>query len=214
MKRSHLTTTLPQLCNPVNTQLPLFPGYPPRTMIHHKISRVTPYLLLDRNVGSGGDRYGVSSSRRVLSPGLFRQRYDQIRNYLQHSLGLTICQREVTLKLLRLFAYYGEVYPKAAHIAIEPGSSRATFWRTVKILRDKRLLEVVNRFFIRPHAQASNLYILDKLVLLIARYLAEHGVAFYQQWLKPYLAMPGSLFWRKFADVGLPLECDFPGVGG
>jgi hypothetical protein len=39
---------------------------------------------------------------------------------------------------------------------------------------------------------------LDRLLLVIARYLAEHGVPFYQKWLQPYLAMSGSQFWPLF----------------
>jgi hypothetical protein len=43
--------------------------------------------------------------------------------------------------------------------------------------------------------QISNLYLLHKLLLVIARYLAEHGVQFFEKWLRPYLSMPGRSFW-------------------
>lgn len=236
MKQTHLDTTLPQsLCN-VNTQLPFFPGLPPASMIHHKVSRVTPYLLVDSKVLSRDNRYGVSSSRRILSPGLFMKRYHQVQQALLRAVKLTPKQAEVAERLLRIHVYHGHVYPKAETITPDYVNSpqmvmwraseglgapprrgdigRATFWRTIGKLRDRGLLQVINRFLIRPHAQTSNLYILDKLLLVIARYLAEHGVAFYQRWLKPYLAMPGTLFWQHFVNVRLPLEGDFPGVGG
>ena len=178
----------------LNTQLTLFPD----SVIHHNKGRSgREYIVLSkRNLHS--QPYGVSSALRVLSPGILLKRFDQVRDCLQYVLGLTTGQREVTLKLLRFFAYYGQVYPKAGLLCQEPGSSRATFWRTIKRLGEQNLIQVVNRFVFRPHAQISNLYRFDKLLILIARYLAEHGVAFYQKWLKPYLSMPGSAFWPLF----------------
>ncbi len=197
MSEHHLSTNVAQPFSVVNTQLPLFPGTLPRTMIHHKVGRNTHYLLVDRNVGSGDNRYGVSSSRRVLSPGLLLKRFDQVRDCLQYGLCLTTAQREVTLKMLRLWAYYGQVYPKSTKFSEQPGSSHATFWRTIKFLGERGLIQTINRFLLRPHAQISNLYRLDKLLVIIARYLSEHGHRFYEKWLQPMLELPGTDFWRR-----------------
>lgn len=181
-----------QTC-PKGPQLPLFPD----SMTHHKLlGRGREYIVLRKGTPHP-QSYGVSSAYRVLSPQLLLKRFDQVRDCLQNVLGLTTGQREVTLKLLRLFAYYGQVYPKASLFCQEPGASRATFWRTIKRLSNENLVQVVNRFILRPHAQISNLYRFDKLLLLLARYLAEHGQAFYQKWLKPYLALAGSVFWGE-----------------
>jgi hypothetical protein len=195
MSNSCTISNVAQQFSPVkpqlNTQLSLFPD----SMIHHKIHlRRGTYIVL-RKGQPPTPPYGVSQSRRILSPQLLLKRFDQVRDCLENVLGLTIGQREVTLELIRFFAYYGQVYPKASHFGEQPGSSRTTFWRTIKILRDKGLLNVIQRFIIRPHAQISNLYKFDRLLILIARYLAEHGCPFTQKWLQPLLRMPGSLFW-------------------
>lgn len=200
--------------SPLNTQLPLFSDL----MIHHKGPRLPDKIIVSYDDIGTDKRYGVSPSHRVLSPQLLFKRWDTIRQCLDGTLGFTPCQGEVTMRLLRLWAYYGNVYPKAAQIAEEPelsermvswrteqelgpphrsyGCSRATFWRTIALLQRRGLLHVINRYVIRPHAQISNLYRLDQLILVIARYLAEHGVALLEKWLKPYLVMFGSDFWR------------------
>lgn len=195
MKQSTLPNTLAQTFWPVksiNSQLPLpFP----KPMIHHKSPLLPPKIIVSYNNKDSNKAYGVSRTYRVLSPQLLFKKYDLIREYLEHTLCLTIAQREVILRLLRLWAYYKTVYPKESQITELPGCSKATYWRTMRILRELGLIHVINRFVIRPHAQISNLYRLDKLVLVIARYLAEHGVAFWEKWLKPYLSMPGHSFW-------------------
>lgn len=179
---------------PLNSQLPLsFPN----SMIHHKLSLLPSKIIVSyTNIGIN-KAYGVSSTYRVLSPQLLLKRFDNIRDCLTDTLGLTIAQREVVLRLLTFWAYYGSVYSKEATITEQPGCSKATFWRTIKILKSLGLIRVVNRYVIRPHAQISNLYRLDRLVLLIARYLAEHGVGFLEKWLTPALTMPGRLFWAQ-----------------
>ena len=175
------------------------------SVIHHKTYPYTLPIILRLRKGNRGKPYGVSLASRVLSPQLLLKRFDQVRDCLQDVLGLTTSQREITLKLLRLWAYYGQVYPKAVQVAEQPGSSSATFWRTIKLLGEQNLVQVINRFLIRPHAQISNLYRFDKLIILIARYLAEHGHVFYEEWLKPYLSMPGSCFWPWTFRVNHPL---------
>lgn len=165
------------------------------SMIHHKV----PLQKDKKIVYSGGvplsPLYGVSSSRRVLSKQLFIKKQYRVFNFLKFTLGFPNRESEAVLGLLRYWAYYGVVYAKQAQVSEDQNVSKASFWRAVRRLRDRDLVTVVNRFIIRPHAQISNLYRLDRLLLLIARYLAEHGTAFYEKWLQPYLTMPGSQFW-------------------
>lgn len=179
-----------------------------KPMIHHKASGDPKKIVVFYSSISLCQRYGVSSSRRVLSPGLFIKRYDQVRRFLERTLGLSTAQREVALRILRLWAYYGLVYPKESQITQEPGCSKATFWRTVRLLKDAQLVQVVNRFVIRPHAQISNLYLLERLALAIARYLAEHGLVFRGSWACPALATTGQAFWNRI--FGSPVATTGP----
>jgi len=165
------------------------------SMIHHKDPSLRSYIIVSYTSMYRDKRYGVSSAFRVLSPQLFFKQFDRVRDCLKYTLGLTVSQREVALRLLRLWAYYGNVYPKEAQITGQPGCSKATYWRTIRILESRGLVNVINRHIIRPHSQISNLYRLDRLVLLLARYIAEHGHQFSESWLQPYFAMPGREFW-------------------
>ena len=167
------------------------------SMIHHKEPSYFPSYLIVTYKNIRDKRYGVSSASRVLSPQLLLKKFDYVRECLADILGLTIAQREVALRLLRLWAYYGQVYPKEAQITGEPGCSKATYWRTIGILRELHMIRVIHRYVLRPHAQISNLYRLDRLVLLLARYISERGHAFYESWLQPYLASPGREFWSQ-----------------
>ncbi len=167
------------------------------SMIHHKISTSKGRIILFNREVMCSNAYGVSSSNRVLTPGLLLKRHDKVWECLRHTLGLSLAQSEVTMRLLRLWAYYGTVYSKERQITGEPGCSKATFWRTVKLLQELGLLRICNRYLLRPHAQISNLYLLHKLIVVIARYLAEHGTQFREKWLKPYLLLPGNVFWLR-----------------
>lgn len=166
------------------------------SMIHHNVLQGRNKIIVSYGSIYKGTPYGVSRTYRVLSPQLLLKKYDLIRDCLAFTLGLTVAQREVTLRLLRLWAYYGSVYPKESQITELPGCSKATFWRTIHLLEESHLLQVINRYVIRPHAQISNLYRLDKLILVIARYLAEHGIPFLEKWLTPVLTMPAQSFYR------------------
>ena len=183
---------------PLNSQLPLFSD----SMIHHKVSQLPERIIVSYKYIERYKRYGVSSSRRVLSPQLLLKRFDQVRDCLQYALGLPTGEREAVLRILRFWAYYGQVYVKQAQISENPGVSKATYWRAIRRLKDRGLIRVINRFVIRPHAQISNLYQLDKLVLVIARWLAEHGTGFLERWLQPYLSAPGRVFWTLFLVSG------------
>lgn len=199
MQRSNLTGILEQPFSPVKsgTSPSLSPGA--GRMIHHKVPvyrKERRRIVYCRDLRDG---YGVSCSRGILSPSLFLRKFDYIRDCLKQRLGLTTAQREVALRLLRLYSYYGAAYPKESQITSDPGCRKATFWRTVKLLEELGLVEVVNRFLIRPHAQISNLYRLDRLVVVIARYLADHIAHVWPDWLKPALAMPPRLFWGFLA---------------
>lgn len=199
MPSNPTTRILERTFSPVKHDAIIDTSHSPESMIHHKSSRpIRSYnkIVYYRGIGK---RYGVSSSHRVITPGLFNKKYDRIRDCLELTLGRGGAQREVILRLLRLWAYYGYVYPKESMITTEPGCSKATFWRTIRLLEELGLIQVVNRFIMRPHAQISNLYRLDRLVVVLARYLAEHGVGFSEEWLTPALTMPGRLFW-SFLD--------------
>lgn len=197
MKQAHSPTTVAQTFLPVKPSIPSIPSIPSNPMIHHKVTLSRNKKLIVSYSKRVGNPYGVSRSRRAISSSLFIKKFGYIRDCLKDVLGLTTAQREVTLRLLRLWAYYGLVYPKEAQVTDPPGCSKATYWRTVRLLRELGLVQVVNRYVIRPHAQISNLYRLDRLVLLLARYLAEHGTHFWEKWLRPALTMPGQQFWSQ-----------------
>lgn len=172
---------------------------PPNLMRHH--SNVLPeYIRGNRDkIWRLTDYYGVSPTYRILSKGLLLKHFDKVRRCLVDVLGLTDCQREVVFRLLRFWTNYRKVYPKASQICSEPGCSKATFWRTVSYLKAQGLIEVIPRDLTPFRRQISSLYILTHLLILIARYLAEHGTAFREKWLKPYLQLPGRVFWATLA---------------
>lgn len=191
------SNNIAQMFHPVNSHSSKRVFEPTNSMIHHKSLSNNKRIIYPSNLKKLPSSYGVSQFRRVLTPELYIKKFDYLRDCLRYTLGMTTAQREVTLRLLRYWAYYGQVYPKEATVTEAPGCKKATYWRTIRYLRELGLIEVVNRFIIRPHAQISNLYRLDNLVLLLARYLAEHGVQFFEEWLKPALAMPGQMFWSQ-----------------
>lgn len=163
-------------------------------MIHHNNTSKT-LAAEGTSLFNKTKHYGVSSHFRILSPTVLTRRHDRIGGALYELFGLTIAEREVVLRLLRLWVYYGLVYPKEKQITREPGCSKATFWRTIKKLEDLGIIQRINRFLIKEKPQISNIYLLGKLVLLLVRWLAEHGQKFYEEWLKPCLEMPGKKFW-------------------
>lgn len=182
-----LTQTLP-IVNPLD----------PGTVRHHKENRygykkIMSYVLIKRE-----RHYGVSSSYRVLTKGVFNKRFDQVQHCLRDVVGLPLCESEATLVLLRFWAHYGKVYPKAELCCSRPGCSKATFWRAVRRLKDLGLIQTIPRFVIREHAQISNLYLLHNLIVVIARYLAEHGAHNYPKWVMPFIIMPAAKFWGEW----------------
>lgn len=177
----------------LNTQLPLFPD---SVIYHSNLS----HLVIRGNRGKVWREtryYGVSSEYRILTKSLFLKRFDNVRNFLEFVLGQPIAEREFTLRLLCLWSHYGKCYPKIAELCKEPGCSKATAFRALRKLKEIGLVEVIQRFLLPYRRQISSLIRLDGLILLIARYLAEHGQPFYEKWLKPYLTMPGREFWSS-----------------
>lgn len=212
-----LSPRLPQPAAHVKFQ-PSLPGFMPKpaSVIHHKVLSRFPQRILYREKGEG-ERYGVSSSRRLLTRGVFHKRFDHIRKFLAAELRLTAPQREVILQLLRLWAYYGRVYPKAGQVAEELRCGKATFWRTVRLLTALGLLNVTNRYLFRPHAQISNEYRLDRLLLAIGQYLREHGGAVLDSHFRRFWDLPGADFWRwvfsggPVPEASPPAACPQPG---
>lgn len=195
-----LTATNHKLAHPfqsvnsaLNTQLPLFP----ESMIHQRNSH--KYIIRGNitEVRRQTSYYGVSKARRALSPQLFFKRYDQIRDCLESVLGLSIAEREFTLRAATFGAYYGNCYAKISTLCQEPGCSKATAFRVLRKLKDQHLIEVIPRILTPFRRQISSLITFQKLFLLIARYLAEHGAQFFERWLQPYLSMPGCQFWSR-----------------
>jgi hypothetical protein len=189
---------------PINSQLPLFSD----SMIHHNVSISQRKKIIVSYSTKSWKPYGVSKSQRILSPQLLLKKWDYVNDFLNHPLELTNAQGLVVFNLLRFWAYYGYVYPKESQVTEHPGCSKSTFWRTIAILRDCGLVEVVNRYVLRPHAQISNLYILNNLILLIAKYLAEHIAHIWPDWLDPIHFTP----WTKIWDVLSGGQLKFPSL--
>lgn len=195
-----INTKLAQPFSPVKSSNPATLSTLSNSMIHHKVQHTIHRIIYKSRDRSAPSPYGVSPSQRVLSPQLLLKKHTQVRDCLAEVVKLSIAQREVVFRLLRLWAYYGKVYPKESSVTDDPGCSKATFWRTIRLLEKRGLVTVINRYVIRPQAQISNLYRFDKLLLIIARYLAEHGQAFREKWLAPYLQLPGRDFWGMLAS--------------
>lgn len=190
--------------DPQTEQSPL-PLKPP--LAHHKVFSPTTKKELPQGkfnpkivykIGSENiDKpYGVPSNGRIITKSLLNKYHHDIVRFLKHELGLTTAEREGIIRLLRLSASYNYVYPKAEWIAEQLGCSKRTFWRAIAKLKEMGLITVINRFLVREEAQISNLYILRKLCIAIARFLRDRSARFYQNWLQPLLEMPIRTFWR------------------
>ena len=146
--------------------------------------------------------YGVPTSRKILTCELYIKRFDEIRHYLDRNIGLTLAERESILRVLRIYAYYGRVYPKASQIASDfgnmvPGCSKRSFWRAIAKLREDGLVQVHNRYL--HGRQISNCYRLDKLILCLVRWLLEHGKRYLNLLKLPrelFDALHMANFWR------------------
>ncbi len=197
MQQPTLSTTVAQPFWPVKSSETSSIDGTPNSVAHHKVSLSRNKKLIVSYSNTVGKLYGVTSPYRFFSPELLRKKFDLICDCLAGPLRLSTAQRSATLELLTLQAYYPTVYPKASQIADQSGCSTRTVWRTIRILEELGLVQRVPRFVLRPHAQISDLYLLKKLIILIARYLAEHGAHFWEKWLRPALTMPGRQFWSQ-----------------
>ena len=173
-------------------------SHPPpeqQTLAHRNASLpIYPGNKKKREPGDSRDlySYGVPTSRKILTIELYNKRFDEIRHYLEQNIGLTLAERDGILRMLRIYAYYGRVYPKASQIADDfgnmvPGCSKRSFWRAIAKLREDGLIQVRNRFL--HGRQISNCYRLDKLILCLVRWLLEHGSRYLN-----LLKLPRELF--------------------
>jgi len=178
--------------------------------MHHNVSPYNRGIIHYFNGKRVTPPYGVSRACRAISQQALIRKDSQILAFLRGTLGLTLKQVIVVTGLLRLWCYYGTCYPKQAQLTERPTGSKATFWRTIALLKEKQLIAVVNRYVKREEAQISNLYLLDKLVLAIAKYLSEKGHKFSQEWLKPLFQMDWRDFWSVYytdrLDIKPPLQ--------
>ena len=189
--------TLPKdrgICQAPPVEIPHYPP-DPQPLAHRNLS---PPISLnnkkEREPGNSRDlySYGVPMKRKLLTCELYNKRFDEIRHYLEQNIGLTLAERDGILRMLRIYAYYGRVYPKASQIADDfgnmvPGCSKRSFWRAIAKLREDGLIQVHNRYL--HGRQISNCYRLDKLILCLVRWLLEHG----QRYLN-LLSLPRELF--------------------
>jgi len=151
--------------------------------------------------------YGVPTEKRMLTRGVLNKKHDIIRSYLV-SLGLTAAERELSFHLLRLYSYYGKVYPKADAFTIYGGCSKRSFWRTVQKLEQLGVVDRINRYL--NQLQISTPYRLDKLVLCLIPYLAEHGQDFRDRFSKNMLRRKGPAFWRVIGSLRVRLRDPIP----
>ena len=158
-------------------------------------------LLLERLT------YGVPSERRIITAGVIIKRFDRIRDCLV-MLGFTRAKRDVILQLVRLYAYYGKVYPKAEQVAEDGYISKRTFWRTIADMEQDGLIQRDNRYL--NHLQISNAYRLDRLVLILARYIAEHAAQQFTDFANKLIGYAGSNFWRAIWTVKVRLRDPLP----
>jgi len=143
----------------------------------------------------------------MLNPGLLLKKHDYIRAYLVR-LGLTAAEREITFHLLRLYAYYGKVYPKAQEFTEDGGCSKRSFWRAVAKLEEQGVIDRINRYL--HHLQISNAYRLDKLVLCLVRYLAEHGCPFLDEFTQNIIHQTAGPFWAVIHTLRVRLRDPIP----
>ena len=152
-------------------------------------------------------RYGVPQSHRILTMGNYHKHHDNINTMLRVVCELENRERSAVFCLLRLFFYYGQVYPKAADVSEQEYISKRTFWRAIGKLREMGVVEVINRYL--NHKQISNLYRIDKLVLMIARFIAEHHPTGFGDFGDKLTSFFRS-FWDEIWDADINLSLTAP----
>ena len=178
-------------------------------LAQRKASPSTPNNILTYNSNQVLEKltYGVPTPRRMLTPGLLRKKHHLILIFLR-SLGLTTAELPAAFYLLRLFSYYGKVYPKAPNYSEDFYRSKRSFWRAVAKLEDAGLIDRINRYLY--HLQISNCYRLDKLVLCIIRYLAEHGSHDFNPFTQNIIKETAISFWRNIQHLRVRLRDPIP----
>ena len=194
MNTSTILKEQPLICQDPPVEISHSPPEP-QPLAHRNLSPlISSTDKKEREPGNSRDlySYGVPMKRKILTVELFNKRFDEIRHYLDRNIGLTLAERDGILRMLRIYAYYGRVYPKASQIADDfgnmvPGCSKRSFWRAIAKLREDGLIQVRNRFL--HGRQISNCYRLDKLILCLVRWLLEHGSRYLN-----LLKLPRELF--------------------
>jgi len=177
-----------------------------QSMAHHNASSKefnTIYYKRDIEIEK---RYGVPQAYRILTMGNYHKYHDDINNMLRVVFGLESKERSAIFCLVRLFLYYGKVYAKAADVAEQEDISKRTFWRAINKLRGAGI-EVLNRYV--NHKQISNMYRLDKLIVMIARFIAEHREVIFGDFGNKITSFFRS-FWDVIWDVDINLSLAAP----
>ncbi len=175
-------------------------------MIQHKWSRDHTYQILRIIEGGKGNHYGVSYKPKILTPGLFFKHHDRVMVFLRDTLRLSPRQCEITEQLLRFYIFYSSVYPSQKDCSGRHRGTKPTFWRTISKLEEMGMIVRIPRYFVREKAQTSNLYEMEKLLILLARYIREHGAALADNCIKLIIDLGGAEFWswafnRKYSEV-------------
>lgn len=173
----------------------------PSPAISHDLPLYNSKKLLNRLT------YGVPSQRRMLSHGLLLKKHNRIRTFLV-SLGLTTADRDAVFYLLRLYTHYGKVYPKAPNYTEDYYCSKRSWWRAIAKLEDAGLIDRIKRFL--HHLQISDSYRLDKLVLCIVRYLAEHGSPNFDEFTQDIIRQTPGSSWKTIQNLRVRLRDPIP----
>ncbi len=198
--------------------LPFIQPYLQSTAHHNALSTSLNTIYYKKGIEIE-KRYGVPQSYRILTMGNYHKHHNDINTMLRVVLGLENRERDAVRCLLRLFLYYGKVYPKADDVADQEYISKRTFWRAMRKLQDMGVLEVINRYI--NHKQISNLYRLDKLVVMIATFIAEHHLGlFINDVLGKYALKMVDFFrswdqlWDAEINLSLPAPVKLSAAGG
>jgi hypothetical protein len=192
---------------PVSSESLSSPPASPQSMAHHNSpSPVVDQIYFKKGIEKE-KRYGVPSSYRILTMGNYHKHHDDINAMLRVVCELENRERSAVFCLLRLFFYYGQVYPKADDVAEQEYISKRTFWRAISKLKALGVIEVLNRYI--NHKQISNLYRIDKLVLMIARFIAEHHPIIFGDFGDKLTSFFRS-FWDGIWDADINLSLPAP----
>jgi hypothetical protein len=173
-------------------------------MAQHNVVTLYSYIYTCSKATERSLRYAVPKHYRKISPTLLNKHHRTIHSFMLSALRLTHKQTRVAEILLRLWCYYGHVYPKAQTIADECMVSKRTVWRTIQILEDMHFISRNARYFTPSRNRISNSYDCSQFCTAIAFLLYEKSVKLKYGWLQPYFRIPGSVFWSlvytKFLD--------------